>query len=783
MKEPVLKLFKRKIVKTPALKSFVIAAAILFIATFVMFYDILLGEHDIILSNANQDLSNEFLSAMKFGFQEIAKGNLPLWCPHIYSGLPFFGAFQSALLYPLNIIYLFLPLPMAINYSIILHIFLSGLFMYLWAYKRNLHFFACLLASFLFMFSGTVFIQVYSGHLPHLCTMVWAPLLFLSVDGLSEKPSLKWCLSGMFAVAMQIFGGHPQYFFYTFVAVVIYSALLNLRTKKRLLTALCIFSVYTGGMLLSSVQLLTGMEASGGGLRNNGLSYEAITRFSFPPENLLLLISPSFLGNMIDLNYWGKWNFWETYIFIGITGFILAIYGVSYGKKEPAKLFVSMIFILFLFALGSYTPLFKVLYILVPGFNKFRAPTRFLFQISLFIIMLSSTGMDSLFRNGSVKRKTVILFLIPGIIILILAGVIVYSTGEGGLWMKIMDFINPGLKDFLEPSFYIDFVNKAAVVASRGLFFSGGIIILIALLLFLTGYSRKAVYIIFIIAVIEIFCFARIYRPAFEIPAEKISLLENIKSHYPGDYRFVNMGNTQNLALYTGMYELWGYDPCVVKRYAEFIAFTQGYDVENPEFFWNISQLHPLFSMLRCRFVISQNNGKTEVAEMENPMSRLHLIQDYRVITERDKIFAAMEEPSFNPRKTVILEEIPVPEPVKSGRPGYIRIIESSSDYFIIEAELPQPEILLITDTYIKGWQVLPLRKNLQKEYRLIPANYTLQAIPLSEGSHLLLIDYSPLSFRAGKWISIISLLIYILLLVSYIRKACFPGKKIPADN
>ena len=103
-------------------------------------------------------------------------GHLALWNPHCFCGAPFFGNFQSALLYPLNFLYLLLPLSAAINSTIALHVFLGGVFTFYWARRRGLHSLACLLAGMMFMLCGPHFLQIQAGHLPNLCTLIWAPL-------------------------------------------------------------------------------------------------------------------------------------------------------------------------------------------------------------------------------------------------------------------------------------------------------------------------------------------------------------------------------------------------------------------------------------------------------------------------------------------------------------------------------------------------------------------------------------------------------------------------------
>ena len=90
---------------------------------------------------------------------------------------------------------------------------------------------------------------------------------------------------------------------------------------------------------------------------------------------------------------------------------------------------------------------------------------------------------------------------------------------------------------------------------------------------------------------------------------------------------------------------------------------------------------------------------------------------------------------------------------------GTARIVDSSAGQLTVEANLPHPAILLITDAYSNGWRARPLAGSVQRAYRVVPANYVLQAIPLSQGHHRIQIEYRPAAFRAGAWISLAALL------------------------
>jgi hypothetical protein len=92
-----------------------LALAGLALLVLAMFADALVAPGSRVLGDARSDLPNQFLPWRAFGFGELAKGNLALWNPYVFGGAPFFGGMQSALLYPPNLLFLALPLPLAMN--------------------------------------------------------------------------------------------------------------------------------------------------------------------------------------------------------------------------------------------------------------------------------------------------------------------------------------------------------------------------------------------------------------------------------------------------------------------------------------------------------------------------------------------------------------------------------------------------------------------------------------------------------------------------------------------
>jgi hypothetical protein len=184
--------------------------------------------------------------------------------------------------------------------------------------------------------------------------------------------------------------------------------------------------------------------------------------------------------------------------------------------------------------------------------------------------------------------------------------------------------------------------------------------------------------------------------------------------------------------------------------------------------------------MLRCRYVIERHDDPAlKAGEFPNPMPHVTLIRQYAVAQGRDKILGAVLAPSFDPAKEVILESRPDPAPAPSGEPGRLKVTQPTTDSLAIEADLAQPAILLVTDNYDRAWRARGLPGSSRSRYEVMPADYTLRAIPLSAGHHAILMEYAPKGFRIGRWISIISAAAYLVALGLTVknakRKACPP--------
>jgi hypothetical protein len=762
--------------------------------TLVIFADVLFISPGRVIGEASlvNDLFKQFAYWRQFGFGELAKGNLALWNPYIFCGSPYFGGAQSALLYPPNWLFMVLPLATALNLSLALHLWLTGVFMYAWAFRRGLGVWASLTAGAVLMLSGAVFLQLLPGHLPHLCTMAWAPLVLLAIDALSDRPSLGWVLVGALAVAMQILAGHPQYFFYTAVTAGVYGLVNLVKARRRWVSVGAIAVMFAAAAAVAAVQLLTTLSESSEVLRSGGLDIAKAGQYSFPPENFACFLAPAFFGGVPGMDYWGRWFSWEVQPFISVGGLCLALYGAILGPPSKRRFSSLMVLLALVLAMGGYVPVvFRFTHDYLPGFDRFRNSGRFLYPATLFLAMLCGVGLQTLvsqrrFRLGSAAVAGAVT------IALVIAGVAMQgwaSAPRPEVWENCLRAMQQSGESWLakgNPQAFTqdayarhvgDFASQSALIAAA----TAGAI---AVILILTRWQPRAGYLLAVLALAELVVFDRFtQRPTFELATNQPPELCQMVGPAADDSRTLNP-ILPDLAMAIGGLDLWGYDSFVLRRYMQFIYFTQGWPADNVDYFQHVGALRPhaLFAMLRCRTILLPQRDQLSVLALSSAMGRLHLVGQYQVRGSPGGVLAAMGEADFDPRRTVILEEQPPIVPAGASEAGWAKVTDSSTDCLTIQAELSTPAILLITDSYSKFWRGRALPGSSQKNYTVMPADYCLRAVPLAAGRHEFRLEYLPTGFLIGRWVSTGAVAAYAAALILYIVRRRRNGRLSPGS-
>jgi hypothetical protein len=577
---------------------------------------------------------------------------------------------------------------------------------------------------------------------------------------------------------MQILAGHIQYVFYTGIAASFYAGLLLIRKERRLRFCMLFSAIYLGAALLCAIQLLPGIQAAAECVRGKGVPYEVASSFSFPPENLVTWLVPGFFGNMTEHPYWGRCYLWEMSLFFSVTGFALAIYAVGVGRGRSRIELSIMVVLLMLLSFGSHMPWFPLLYKYVPEFDKFRCTCKFIFPATTFLIMLSAVGMNTILRDGFQRYKIFVMAAIALGLTAILAGGGIVSWGPlREAWAHIMAAMSKARESHRSNDFYQDSQNirSAAQFAARGLYIFATSCGLFALFAAIAGRRPKLAFLLVILSMVELLLFARISRDTFHSSEVMPKLVSDFLAQAPRDTRIL-ISPWPNAVMLYGAEGIWGYDPYVIRRYAEFVALTQGFNPDEALQYIPFRQIHPLFDLMRCKYAVVMGRDGARVRQLsQTTMPRASLISSWIVIGSREKMFAALASPSFNPRETVLIENDPgIPMQNTTLKNSEVRILNRSTDYLVIEAETSAPAILLITDTYSEGWQAYALEGSSEARYQVIPADYAFRGIPLEPGKHRIRLEYMPDEFRIGRIISLVSLGIFTAGLAAVMRPLVF---------
>ena len=353
----------------------------------------------------------------------VRSGQLPHWNPYLFYGVPFLANIQTAVFYPLNALFYLLAPTIALNWSVILHLFLASFFAYLWLHRSlAVSRPAATVGGALFGFGGFVGAQV--GHLNQLNAVVWLPLALLTFHRAVSRSSGRWTVATGVVLAIQLLAGHSQESYMTVVTVVAYGAWLGLSGRgrpwprvarllgrwpvshaRRLAATGTVLLALAGSVTLAaalaSVQLFPTSELTGRSARGGGLAFGEAISFSLPPPELLVGLLPTYgLTGPTSAEYIG---------YVGVVGLLLAGIGLLLRFGEGATRFWGAVALTaLLLALGKYTPVYGLLYPYLPGLDLFRVPARWLMVWSLALAALASLGLDWLWGAAQEGRGPVL---------------------------------------------------------------------------------------------------------------------------------------------------------------------------------------------------------------------------------------------------------------------------------------------------------------------------------------------------------------------------------------
>lgn len=385
-----------------------------------------------------------------FAFREFAaaalrEGNgFPLWNPYLFGGMPYVAAMHGDIFYPTFLLRMILPTDVAMTWGFIIHVFLAGLFTFVFLRSLGLGFFGSLVGGLAYMMSGNVAGLVSPGHDGKLYLSALLPMsLFLVVRGVRDGRQWAWGALAV-TVGLAVLSPHPQLLQYMLLVAGAFGVFLAFAdTGTGALprpTALRRLAASAGAVILGgamgAIQYLPVREYVPWSPRALGKGWEEATSYSMPPEEMVNFWVPQFSG-VLD-RYWGDNGIHLHSEYLGVAVILLAALAFATGRLVVSKklvwFFTGVFVVALLWALGGNTPFYRIVYAIVPGTKFFRAPSTMLYVVSFGAAVLAAFGAERAVHRDIGRR-----FLIIWSIVVLSIGVIGAMGGLTNLGVALAD--------------------------------------------------------------------------------------------------------------------------------------------------------------------------------------------------------------------------------------------------------------------------------------------------------------------------------------------------------
>ncbi|OGK37722.1 hypothetical protein A3F32_02265 [Candidatus Roizmanbacteria bacterium RIFCSPHIGHO2_12_FULL_42_10] len=681
------------------------------------------------------DLWNSGYSSRLLLQKSLHQGSLLLWNSKVGMGFPEFAKAEVGALYLPNIItFQLLSFAPAINTQYVLAFLFLSIGMLVYLRSHNLRPLPALIGSVAFAF-GAYFI-VHLSHISRIQTASMIPIILYTFERLIKRPGLITSIVLSLLLSQQFYAGHFQVVFMTGLTMlaigVYYFSKKKISVKNLCYTIISLVFFVS----LSAIQLLPSLELIHLTSRGAGFDIQGALQFSFPWSQMITFLLPFAQGTpstgnwqLFSLN--GGNIYWENIGYIGIAGLLLAVFGlVRNGKKNNFTLFSGILMTITLLVMtGKYSPLY-LLHSFLP-FSYFRAPSKYILIFVFFLSVLCAFGAQSLqhFLSADKRTKKSAGIILCAILILLVLD----------LWHfhKVYTIYDEPEKLLSPPPVTRDIRNDT-VGMYRYISFGG----------------------------------SKLWNGVF------------LKSGWQSMDEFYYLRNILDPNI-NGLYDLQSfgvYNVLITNRFRLSQNLLTTLELEDKRSTTS-GTFEKYLSMQSIKYIISPiGTLKTDPVQIYTPpesykkrklspiglyvnksaLPRYRLVYDYKVVTTYRDVSRALNDPSFNPKDTVLLENDPQ---VQFKAPGTqsIKPILLENEKLAFRVYSDTRGIFVLADSFYPGWRV-----TIDGKMALIlPANINQRAVIVPPGKHLIEFMFASESFARGKAISLTGYVIIGFVMVS----------------
>jgi hypothetical protein len=218
------------------------------------------------LVNARSDQYIAGFAFRDFAAQSLKAGHgIPQWNPFLQGGLPYIAAMHGDIFYPTALLRWILPTDVAMTWEFIIHLFLCGLFTYLFLRAWGLGFWSALLGGGAYMLGGSIAGYASPGHDGKLFVSTMLPALLLALTrGIRDARAWAWGAIAV-VIGLALLSPHPQLSQYMLLAggaFAIYAAFAEIPGRGQLPRNVALMRIGFAlgavvlGILVSAIQYL-----------------------------------------------------------------------------------------------------------------------------------------------------------------------------------------------------------------------------------------------------------------------------------------------------------------------------------------------------------------------------------------------------------------------------------------------------------------------------------------------------------------------------------------------
>jgi hypothetical protein len=320
--------------------------------------------------------------------ESLWRGEIPLWNPFNYCGLPFLAEWNAQVLYPPALFYLIFPLSWSLGVFCLLHLFWGGWGMFFLARAWTQDRYAAAFSGIVFTFNGLM-----------LNSVIWPA----TISGLGWMPWVVWLTErawreggrgiviAALAGALQMLTGAVEVVLLTWLWLGLFGLVQWIRgrtTRTVLFCRIAIVVLAVSG--LCAAQLLPFFDLLAHSHRQGNLN---TMQWSMPPTGWLNFLLPLFRCRFDQGVFMQDNQYWTSSYYVGVITVALSLWAAWRVRRGRVWLLSALTLLCLILALGAATPVYNGLSRFIGVLNLMRFPVKFVILPVFALPLLAACGL------------------------------------------------------------------------------------------------------------------------------------------------------------------------------------------------------------------------------------------------------------------------------------------------------------------------------------------------------------------------------------------------------